>query len=584
MRPPLRTFRGQLLAVFVPVLALAQGVTWYFVERFNEREARHQIEVSLQQAAQTFRRVVADRNAHLRTGARSAARDHQIRQRVTGDDPATLASALQSLRGTTDSSVVVILDPAGGVVASAGRGGPEPALAPRLIALAEADDSPRPSAAGYGYFGGVLHSVVLVPVQAGSEVIAWLLIGFRIDRDFASDLKRLTGSDLVFLGADGAALAGTLGESAQAPVAAALGSARAHAGLREVTIDGGAWLAAFRPLFTGKEQAATLALVYSLDEKLAPSRVAGRYLALVTVGALIAGAAIALAFARSLAQPIERLAEHTERIGAGDYGARVTVGREDELGRLASAMNTMAAGLAERDLVRDLLDKNVSPEVAARLLRDGAALGGEEREVTILFADLRGFTSLSESLGPPELLALLNRYLDRMSGAIEAHGGVIDKFIGDAIMALFGAPVAQGDAPSRAIAAARAMETALAELNSELAAEGRPPLAIGVGINTARVVAGNIGSHRRLNYSVIGDGVNVAARLQALTRVADHRTNIILSAATRAAAGAAASTSRPLGTVAVKGRREPVEIYAVDTGDPASHGSSSRSEAPFFSS
>jgi len=561
---PLRSFRGQLLLVFVPVLALAQLATWYLVGRFNEREARQQIDTSLQQAAQTFRRVVADRNAHLRTGARSAARDHQIRQLVAGDDPATLASALQSLRGTTDSSVVAILEPGGKVVASAGRGAPESALPSRLIALAEADESERPSAAGYGYFDGALHSVVLVPVQAGSEVIAWLLIGFRIDREFAAELKLLTGSDLVFLGSDGAALAGTLPASAHAPLASALRATGGHSALREITIDGGASLAVFRPLLTGREPAATLALVYSLDQKLAPARLAGRYLAVVAVGALVVAAALALAFARGLARPVERLAAHTERISAGDYSARVPVDRADELGRLAGAMNAMSAGLAERDRVRDLLDKNVSPEVAARLLRDGAVLGGEEREVTILFADLRGFTTLSERLTPPELLALLNRYLDRMGGAIEAHGGVIDKFIGDAIMALFGAPVAQGDAAARALAAARAMESALAALNTELAAEGRPPLAIGIGINTARVVAGNIGSSRRLNYSVIGDGVNVAARLQALTRVADYRTNIILSAATRAAADRAAADARPLGTVTVKGRSEPVEIFAID--------------------
>ncbi|MFM8337536.1 MAG: adenylate/guanylate cyclase domain-containing protein, partial [Opitutaceae bacterium] len=159
-----------------------------------------------------------------------------------------------------------------------------------------------------------------------------------------------------------------------------------------------------------------------------------------------------------------------------------------------------------------------------------------------------------------------------------------DKFIGDAVMALFGAPVAQGDAAARALAASRAMESALAALNTELAAEGRPPLAIGVGINTARVVAGNIGSNRRLNYSVIGDGVNVAARLQALTRVADYRANIILSAATRAAAGAAAADPRPLGSVTVKGRSEPVEIFAVDAAEPAGNNPPSHSETPFLSS
>jgi adenylate cyclase len=223
----------------------------------------------------------------------------------------------------------------------------------------------------------------------------------------------------------------------------------------------------------------------------------------------------------------------------------------------------MSTGLAERDRVRDLLDKNVSPEVATRLLRDGAALGGEEREVTILFADLRGFTTLSEGLPPRELITLLNRFLDRMSARIEAEGGIIDKFIGDEIMALFGAPVAQPDSADRAVRAALGMRAALAELNAELAAEGRPPLAFGVGINTARVVAGNIGSHRRLNYSVIGDGVNLAARLQPLTRRAEFATDILISGETRAALRATFSL-RALGETTVKGRAAAVTLHAVD--------------------
>ena len=151
-----------------------------------------------------------------------------------------------------------------------------------------------------------------------------------------------------------------------------------------------------------------------------------------------------------------------------------------------------------------------------------------------------------------------------MSAEIEREGGVIDKFIGDAIMALFGAPVAQDDAADRALVAALAMERALAGLNAELAAEGRPPLANGIGVNTARVIAGNIGSHRRLNYSVIGDGVNVAARLQSLTRTPDYRTNILVSAATLAASHGRYRI-RPLGEVLVKGRTEPVALFALDS-------------------
>jgi adenylate cyclase len=287
----------------------------------------------------------------------------------------------------------------------------------------------------------------------------------------------------------------------------------------------------------------------------------------VALSSLLVAVLLSLAFARRLTEPIIALVSHTQRIARGDYSVRSTPYREDELGRLSAAFDDMSRGLAERDRVRDLLDKNVSPEVAAQLLRDGATLGGQEREVTILFADLRGFTSLCEKLPAPELLTLLNRYLDRMSTAIEAQGGVIDKFIGDAIMALFGAPVAQGDPADRALAAALAMERALAAFNAELAAEGRPPLGIGIGINTACVVAGNIGSHRRLNYSVIGDGVNVAARLESLTRTADYRTNIITSAATAAALREPTRFSlRDLGSLQVKGRAEPVEIFAVGAG------------------
>jgi adenylate cyclase len=223
----------------------------------------------------------------------------------------------------------------------------------------------------------------------------------------------------------------------------------------------------------------------------------------------------------------------------------------------------MTAGLAERDRVRDLLGKVVSPEIAAQLLQSDLQLGGEEREVTVLFSDLRDFTALSERLPPAEVLALLNRYLDRMSAVVERHGGVIDKYIGDAIMALFGAPVAAPDAAARALAAARAMAAALDQLNAELAAEGRPPLALGIGINTARVIAGNMGSRSRLNYTVIGDGVNLAARLEALTKDPAYGTRILVSGATAAAAGAT-SGLRPLGPVTVKGRTEPVPVFAAD--------------------
>jgi adenylate cyclase len=571
LRP--RSFRSKLLLLFVLVVTVAQFVTWFIVARYNEASARDQIDAELQQAATAFRRLVAYRNSLLATGVATAARDYQIKQLLVAEDTATLKSALESIQLVSESHVVSALTPEGRPLASTLDARPGDALYARLLAVAEADPRATPTASGFGYLDSQLYSLVVAPVVA-PDLIAWLVLGFRIDRELAEDLKRITGVDLTFLDARGVPLATTLDDAAAQTVAAELPRLKAGIGSQEVRIGGGTALVAVRALATGDRQSAALALQYSLDEKLAPARETERHLLLVAVGSLLVAALLSIAFARRLTEPILALVGHTRRIARGDYRVQNTSYRDDELGRLAEAFDQMSLGLAERDRVlverdrmRDLLEKNVSPEVAAQLIRDGATLDGEEREVTVLFADLRGFTTLSEQLAARDMFKLLNRYLDRMSGAIEAQGGVIDKFIGDAIMALFGAPVPQGDAADRAITAARDMERALAELNADLAAEGRAPLAIGVGINTARVLAGYIGSDRRLNYSVIGDGVNVASRLQSLTRTAEYRTNIIVSAATlRAARGVDGGgiATRPLGTVPVKGRAEPVEIFAVD--------------------
>jgi adenylate cyclase len=310
--------------------------------------------------------------------------------------------------------------------------------------------------------------------------------------------------------------------------------------------------------------AARIALQRSLETELAPSRQLEWSLQIIIPACLAAAALLALGMARGVSRPVQMLAAFTEHVVRGDFSRRIELTRSDELGDLASAFNRMSAGLADRDRVRDLLGKVVSPEIAAQLLQSEAVLGGEEREVTILFSDLRNFTGLSERLPPREVLALLNRYLDRMSSIVEEHHGVVDKFIGDAIMALFGTPVADPDAADHALAAAQAMEKALLALNTELAAEGRPQLAIGIGINTARVVAGNMGSQRRLNYTVIGDGVNVAARLEALTKDAAYGTRILISESTRKAARAV-HPMRAVGGVVIHGRKETVMAFAVDS-------------------
>jgi adenylate cyclase len=562
LRP--RTFGAKLLLLFVLVVGAAQLVTGFIVARAHSTQARRLIAEELTRASHTFTRIIEERNRLLVAGATSAARDYQIKQLFVAEDPLTLATALESIQLAIRADLVAALSLEGTPLASTARSAPPPELFARLIARAEEDPSPFPTATGFGYLEGDLYSVALAPMRA-PDIIGWLAIAFRIDHDLANTLKAQTGIDVTFLDHRGRALATTLPALQAGTLMSALTRFQVPGATVELPFGDETALATSRRISAGDDLPATLLLQYSLDEKLRPARESERLLIYVSLGSLVLAGLVGRTFARRLARPIVELVGHTRRIAAGDYDVRNTSYRDDELGRLSLAFDQMSRGLAERDRVRDLLDKNVSPEVAAQLLRDGATLGGEERPVTVLFCDLRGFTTLSEQLAPRDLVTLLNRYLDRMSGEIERHGGVIDKYIGDAIMALFGAPVDLPGAPDRAVAAALAMQRALAELNRELATEASGHrLALGVGINTARVVAGNIGSHRRLNYSVLGDGVNVAARLQSLTRTPEYATDIIVSAATvRALRDPAAVPHRPLGTVPVKGRAEPVEIFAV---------------------
>lgn len=563
LRP--KTFRAKLLLLFVLIVAAAQLTTGFIVSRISTSQARAGIEQDLDRAAGAFERIVEERNALLTSGAFTAGRAFEMKMVFVREDPATLASALDSLRNAIRADVVLAVGLDGTLLAAKPAVPGDTAIHRQLAAKAEANPSPNPTASGYGYIGDSLYSVVLVPVRS-PDIIAWLALGFRIDNELAKTLKAQTGIDVTFLDHEGHSLATTLSALSANSLMSALPQDREMAKTVELPLAHDTALIQMRRLPAGEDRSATLLLQYSLYEKLRPARVLHWTILGITLGSLVLAFVIAQVFSQRLAKPIVELVGHTRRIAGGDYSIRNKSYRTDELGRLSEAFDQMARGLDERERIREVFGKAVSPEIARQLLREGATLGGEERLVTVLFADIRGFTTLSEQIAPKDLITLLNRYLDRMVTVIEQkHGGTVDKFIGDSIMALFGAPLAQPDAADRALAAALEMQRALAELNRELSAEGQAPLTIGIGINTARVVAGNMGSHSRLNYTVIGDGVNVASRLQSLTRAPEYRTDLITSAATLSALQSpAAFRARSLGSVQVKGRAEPVEIFTVE--------------------
>ena len=224
------------------------------------------------------------------------------------------------------------------------------------------------------------------------------------------------------------------------------------------------------------------------------------------------------------------------------------------------AVNYMTEGRQKKQ-IREMFSKYVAPEYVAQLAENPAALHleGRRAELSVLFSDIRGFTSISEQLEPPEVIAFLNEYLDEMAGIVKQSGGTLDKFIGDAVMAFWGEPIRHADHAERACDCALAMRDATLAIAERFGRTGRPRIAIGIGVNTADVLVGNIGSlEHKLDYTVIGDGVNLASRLEGLNK--EFATTIIISEFTRNRIGDKFET-RPLGGVTVKGKAESVQIF-----------------------
>ncbi|MFZ5918686.1 MAG: FtsX-like permease family protein [Chloroflexota bacterium] len=298
-----------------------------------------------------------------------------------------------------------------------------------------------------------------------------------------------------------------------------------------------------------------------VEDFLAESRTLFRLSGLI---ALLAGVLLAQAVGGAVTAPVREMAAGVRRVGQGDLSVRFRADTRDELSLLAAAFNQMVTGLREREWLRDMFGRFVSREVAEAIRSGQVRLEGENRVVSVLFCDIRGFTTRSEKSTPAEVVALLNEYLPVVVEAAQSHAGTVNKFGGDSTLIIYGAPKALQESAYQAVLTALQMRANLAQLNERLASRGEEPIRIGVGINTGVVLAGAVGPRERQEYTVIGDAVNLASRIEALNKQYPQH-DVLISEWTHQALGSRRSefVFEDLGAQPIRGKAEPVRVLAV---------------------
>ena len=289
-------------------------------------------------------------------------------------------------------------------------------------------------------------------------------------------------------------------------------------------------------------------------------KVLGIHLLTITLILLFLTRVLGYLFSRKFAKPIELLSYGVAQVADGNLSTRMPVTSQDEIGLLAGNFNKMLEGLKERDLIKETFGQYVTREIRDEILKGNIPLDGEMKQVTVLFADLRNFTRLSEKTPPKEMAKIINGYFNEMADAIHTQKGLVLQFIGDEIEAVFGAPLPLENHPIQAVQAALEMRRRLITVNRRLVKQGVPELAHGIGIHTGEVLAAVIGSPERLSYTLIGDTVNLASRIQELNK--DYATDILISEATQAGLKNRFPVKK-IEPTCVRGKEEIVELYQV---------------------
>lgn len=554
----LRTVKAKLTALValsvVVMLAALPLLSWIL-----HRQMLDEVDDRVVDARRSFLTELDDDLADLTLAARVLAQDEGTRRAIAARDPVKakqMASTFLSIYPALD---VLLFDRAG-LVAQVGCAAP----VDQIVRLG--DD---PTLRRGGFEGVLAHGcessatappamVLTVPIgdpSSGDRSFdGTAVVCMPLDDGYVSNAAVKLGIELA-LARGGARFA----RSADFPE----GAGAAGEESRVDTIGPRAWaLASFEAKPLKAREGAPIEVVNALDVT-DVQRIIRKNLTFALLVLLFAAAvsvSVGARLASMMSRALMRVNVGIQKLAEQEYVHVDAIKTGDELEDLAAGFNTMVDGLRERDKLKTTMGKYMTASVMDHLLSGKVHLGGETLTVTILFSDIRSFTTISEKMKAQELVALLNEYFTEMVGIVMDSGGVVDKYIGDAVMAVFGAPVSKSEDAVNAVTAAVRMRQALKKLNASLANRGLQTLRTGIGIHTGEVVAGNIGSERRMEYTVIGDAVNLASRLESNTK--ELGVNVLISEDTWQLVKHAVE-ARPVREITVKGRRQPVMTYEV---------------------
>ena len=554
-------FRSRILAFVLLASVPIQLLLFTIIRDANINTARRNVDQALRVTQEIFQASLSNKRDNLMAKVRALSLDYAFKPVAHTNEHQTVLSTLSSYQARADADIMLLLTLDGEIIADTLQVDltAQPFYLPELIEKAMANEYGE--ADTLAIIKNTPYLLVALPLFS-PEASHWVVMGFKISQTFVTALQATTKSHIsIFYQTEqdtSQILASTLTHEQQQALSQQLINTPWQLDKHfDLNLKEQNFVSLAGVISSSTKHHWYVILQASLDKALAPYKRLELIIILGFSFALLLLILSALVIAKKITRPITQLSLGADEIAEGHYDITLEIDQQDELGHLAKRFNFMAKGLAERAKVRSLLGKVVSSSIAEQLLNKGVELGGEVRQVSILFSDVRNFTQLCEQKEAKQVITLLNQLLTRFSANIDEHKGVVDKYIGDAVMALFGVPIADENQAQNSVLAALVMQKELKMLNKGFIKQGIEPLALGIGINTAQVLAGNMGSQTRLNYTVLGDGVNLASRLESLTKY--YQVPILVSESCKNLSPDI--YFRPIDKVRVKGKKHGVSIY-----------------------